>query len=55
MRVIDKELVRYHIYPDHEKEPEHDQNPKCWCDPYLDAEEEDDKMKIEVWVHNRTQ
>jgi hypothetical protein len=50
---IDKELVRYHIFPESESEPEHTRSPKCWCSPQLDERVESDVNCIEVWIHNR--
>lgn len=55
LKVTDKELVRYHILPCRDNEPQHEQSPKCWCDPYLDDREEDETKSVEIWVHNLTQ
>ena len=51
--IVDKKLVRYHVCPDFDGEPEHDITPRCWCSPKLDLREEDDEEREEIWVHNR--
>jgi hypothetical protein len=54
-KTTDKELVRYHIIPEHNGEPKHEFKTTCWRSPVLDEQQEDDTRRIEIWNHNRTQ